>query len=343
MSAKVQDPSSIPWDPNNDVFPSRKDLPKLPNAPEGAAWFWGKDDHCGRLNLLTPARVVGAASEEIKTGETAPLDLPTNIPTHPGVGRQAFRQEIKPLVEGLAYDDVYTLNTQSGTQWDGFRHASHMSTATFYNGTKAKDITGPDATDKCSIHFWRDNGFTGRGVFLDYRSYAKSKGLPKYDTTLVAGAVSFEELKACGEHQGLDIRPASQGGDIRPGDILFIRFGWVEDYYQGHSGAGKENEGEGSGSIGLKQDQEVLDWLHDCYFAAVAGDSPGFERWPSPEKWLMHEYILALWGMPIGEMVDLERVSELAKKHNRSTFFFTSAPFRTVGGIASYLNATAIF
>ncbi len=25
-------------------------------------------------------------------------------------------------MENMAYDDKYTLNTQSGTQWDGFRH-----------------------------------------------------------------------------------------------------------------------------------------------------------------------------------------------------------------------------
>lgn len=25
----------------------------------------------------------------------------------------------------------------------------------------------------------------------------------------------------------------------------------------------------------------MLDWLHDCYFAAVGGDSPSFEAWPS--------------------------------------------------------------
>ena len=69
---------------------------------------------------------------------------------------------------------------------------------------------------------------------------------------------------------------------------------------------------------------------------------PAFEQWP-PTEWMLHEYLLALWGVPIGEMVDLEKVAELAKKNNRWTFFVTSAPFRTIGGVASWLNATAIF
>lgn len=40
-------PEDIPWDPDNTQLPTRKQLPKIPNAPEGAAWFWGKDDYVG--------------------------------------------------------------------------------------------------------------------------------------------------------------------------------------------------------------------------------------------------------------------------------------------------------
>lgn len=40
----VQVPDTLPWDPNCTRFPSRKELPKLPGAPEDAAWVWGKDD-----------------------------------------------------------------------------------------------------------------------------------------------------------------------------------------------------------------------------------------------------------------------------------------------------------
>ena len=43
--------------------------------------------------------------------------------------------------------------------------------------------------------------------------------------------ISFEELYHCGKDQGIDIRPAAQGGDIKIGDILFIRSGWVEAYH----------------------------------------------------------------------------------------------------------------
>lgn len=57
----------------------------------------------------------------------------------------------------------------------------------------------------------------------------------------------------------------------------------------------------------------------------------------------LHGFILALWGMPLGEMIDLERVAELAKKNGKYTFFFTSAPANVVGGVSSHVNGTAIF
>ena len=45
-----------------------------------------------------------------------------NHPEVPAFGRESFKHEIKTLAENIAFDDKYELNTQSGTQWDGFRH-----------------------------------------------------------------------------------------------------------------------------------------------------------------------------------------------------------------------------
>ena len=37
--------TSLPFDPDSTSFPSRKDVPGGEDAPEGAAWVWGKDDN----------------------------------------------------------------------------------------------------------------------------------------------------------------------------------------------------------------------------------------------------------------------------------------------------------
>lgn len=248
----------------------------------------GEDDNIGRLNLLTPTRVA-AAGKEIKSGEIVPVNLPLNTPEVPAFGRESFHHEIKTLAEDLAYDDLYTLNTQSGTQFDGFRHFAHMASGTFYNNTKGSDIVGPGANHKCSVHHWAQHGIAGRGILLDYRGYAHKKGI-NYDPYEYY-PISFEELKHCAADQGLDIRPAAQGGDVKIGDILFVRTGWVEAY---HSKPPQERnelavrphvlgKDDGQRFAGLSQEERVLDWLHDSYFSAVAGDAPAFEAWPTHE------------------------------------------------------------
>ena len=45
----------------------------------------------------------------------------------------------------------------------------------------------------------------------------------------------------------------------------------------------------------------------------------------------LHEYILALWGMPLGEMLDLEKLAKTCREKNRWFFFFTSAPANCPG------------
>ncbi|KAL9006896.1 MAG: hypothetical protein Q9188_000351 [Gyalolechia gomerana] len=341
--------TTIPFDPDCTKFPSRKDVPRRADAPRDAAWVWGEDDQLGRINLLTPTRVK-AASAEIKTGETISLNLPLTEPGTPCFHRETFKHEIKDLAEGKAFDDLYTLNTQSGTQWDGFRHVSNLATGTFYNNTHAADIIGPEANLKDSVHHWNGHGgLVGRGVLLDYRAYADKKGV-QYDS-FIDHRIPYEELYLCGKDQGIDIRPQAQGGDIKIGDILFIRSGFVVKYHEVKSSEewakvalrphaiGPDDQQRWAG---VAQEEKMLDWLHDCYFAAVAGDSPSFEAWPSNREYYLHEYLLAMWGCPIGEMLDLEKLAKRCHETNRWTFFVTSAPNNVPGGVSTHANATAI-
>lgn len=122
--------------------------------------------------------------------------------------------------------------------------------------------------------------------------------------------------------------------------MLFVRSGWKEAYDSKspearakaalRHGSGKDGE-DGQRYAGLSQEQKILDWLHDCYFAAVGGDAPAFEAWPTHEEYHLHEYILALWGMPLGEMLDLEKLAVKCREKNRWFFFFSSAPANCPG------------
>jgi hypothetical protein len=220
-------PLTIPFDPNSSTLPSRKNLPAIPDAPDGAAWVWGPADNLGRLNLLTPTRIASAA-KLITTGLVVPLNLPLTVPAVPAFGRQPFKHTIKALSPGLAYDDIYELNTQSGSQWDGFRHCAHFSSGKFYNGITAAEIVGPEANSRIGVGCWAERGIVGRGVLLDY--WGVVQGTEKEYDPFEWHAITWEELRKCGESQGVDIRPVSEGGDIQVGDLLFVRSGWCVAY-----------------------------------------------------------------------------------------------------------------
>ena len=62
----------------------------------------------------------------------------------------------------------------------------------------------------------------------------------------------------------------------------------------------------------------------------------------SDEQFRMHETILSGFGLPIGELFDLEELAKECKKQKRWTFFMTSEPLNLVGGVGSPPNAVAI-
>jgi kynurenine formamidase len=92
---------------------------------------------------------------------------------------------------------------------------------------------------------------------------------------------------------------------------------------------------------GFESTFEVLGWLWDSKIAAVAGDCPGFEAWP-PSEQVMHQILLAGFGMPIGEMFTFDELAKECEKQQRWTFFLTSEPLNVQGGVASPPNALAI-
>lgn len=87
----------------------------------------------------------------------------------------------------------------------------------------------------------------------------------------------------------------------------------------------------------------MLKWIWESEFAAVAGDMIAFEAFPfqSTDFW-MHEWLLAGWGIPIGELFDLERLAGECRRLGKWTFFFSSVPLKVPGGVASPPNGVAI-
>ena len=166
---------------------------------------------------------------------------------------------------------------------------------------------------------------------MDYVAYAARHGIKynAYDRFSISVA-------------DLDAMVAEQNLKLKVGDILLVRSGYVK----WHDQSTDEERVEGSKNVvfgGVESTMEAVEWIWNHHFAAVAGDSPAWEAMPPEGGFYLHDYILSMWGMPLGEMFDLEKLAKLCEKHKRWSFFITSAPLNIVNGIASPPNAICIF
>ncbi len=312
-------------------LPAFDDLPVQPGAPPRSAWgLWGDDDQVGALNLLTPARVA-AAARLARTGAVYPLNWELELPHPPLFGRDVLRHEIRRR-HAWANDDVYhDFNTQSSSQWDGLTHYGNKVYHGFYNGVTDAQITGgPDTRN--GIQAWARRGIAGRGVLLDYRRWALARGIAYSPGE--RHEISVEALEATARAQGVG---------LQTGDILVVRFGWVEWYLSLSQQERATVAAPPHVAAGVTQGDDTLRYLWDHHVAAVVGDNISFEAYPAhPERGFMHETLLALWGMPIGEMFYLEALADACAADGVYEFLFTSAPLNKLGGVASPPNALAI-
>ncbi|EPE28302.1 Putative cyclase [Glarea lozoyensis ATCC 20868] len=317
-------------------FPPFEALPLQKSGPPGNAWgLFGDDDELGMLNLLTPETTRDAA-REIREGIRIALDWPLNKPSHPTFERQRFHHAILHRAgPTFMNDDAVHMNTQSSTQWDGFRHYGYQKEKKFFNGHTQQEF---ESSTALGLNVWVEKGgIVGRGVLLDWASWAAENG--KSLSPFQTGAVELSHLKQIVKEQDIE---------FKPGDILFIRSGFSAAYNKLSDAEQRAfPDREPPGLLGLEATKNVLRWIWENKFAAVGGDSPSFERGPAtgpyndPETTL-HQWLLAGWGLPIGEMFDLEKLASECRRLGRYSFFLSSVPLHIPGGVASPPNAIAI-
>lgn len=316
-------------------LPAFDELPIKPELPPRSAWgVFGEDDEIGTLNLLTPARVASAAAL-VKTGEVFAMNWELEQPNPPLFSRQVLEHTVHRRRRNV-FDDIYNnFNTQSSSQWDGLRHFGNPQFG-FYNGVTEEQITDP-ANSINGIHHWARRGIAGRGVLIDFARFAAANGIAFHPGE--GSGITAEQLQAAADWQGLS---------FQTGDILLLRTGWIE-WYSGLNGAERAQLAEPGAlkASGLAQREDSLRFLWDNHFAAVASDTPSFETAPLPAPGgetgeALHNTIIGLWGMPIGEMFTLDALASACAADKRYECFFTAAPLNKLGGVASPPNALAI-
>lgn len=291
-----------------------------------------------------------------------------NIP-----GRKAPEHNVLHLPEtmgasvGSAWDDELSINTQSSSQWDSLCHFQHQKSRLAYNGAKPAKVffraASTAANRMPTLDHWHERGgMVARGVLVDYKAYAEERGIAfgAFDGTRITVA----DIEACAAHQGVE---------FRPGDVLVVRTG-ATLHVDSNTAEDVATAMGGMKISGVHGCEETARWLWNKRFAAVTGDSNSFEAFPplKPDgseggmsdlgkqhlslslslysqddelTWsiVLHSYLLSLFGMPIGEIWDLQRLSEHCKKTKRYSFMLTSIPLNHPCLIASPPNAIAIF
>lgn len=315
-------------------LPDYDDLPVRPEKPPRSAWgVWGDDDEIGAINLLTPDKVLDAAGL-VTRGVVFPLNWDIEMPDPPFYGRGPLKHTV--VDQGDGQDDYYdNFYPQQSSQWDGLSHVGHSEHG-YYNGRTPADFTGKPGA-KNGVEHWARRGIVGRGVLLDAERYFAAKGDPIHPAK--TRDITAEDLRSIA---------AAQGTELRDADIVLLRTGWMR-WYESISAAervevAKLAVAQTMEGPGLDASESMARFLWNSHVAGVAADTSTLEAWPHrfrPGEYL-HMDVLALLGIPIGELWYLDALADDCAADGVYEFMLTSAPLNKTGGVASPPNALAI-
>lgn len=302
---------------------------------------WGAEDERGAANFITPAEVV-AAAKWIREGRLFSLAIPLD-----GTG-PAFPPRTPPhhtmTLTGADYvaapgepfwgspkvrfaDDYIYMPLQGSTQWDGLSHAWYDGR--LYNGVPESALRsapiGGGAT-RLGIENVKD-GLVGRGVLIDVLAY-KGGTLPEgYPIT----------------RADLEGALRAQKTEVRRGDIVLVRTGWVPGFYRQETPVARVAY-LSAPQTGITSD--VVPWVKEKQIAGIAADNLALEVYPSdiaPELGVpLHGNLIRDLGVYIGEIWWLEELAADCARDGRYVFFLAAQPLNVTGGVGSPLNPIAI-
>jgi len=313
-----------------DPLPSFDQLPAVDGAPPHSAWWlFGRDDEVGLFNLQTPERIA-AAAKLVARGAMFALNWKLELPDPPLFGRGALTHRI--IAGAIHHDDVLdNFYPQASSQWDTLIHVGN-STHGFYNGIDRTEVTGLPGT-RGGVEHWARRGIAGRAVLLDMARFLESRGDPIDLAT--DRRFSIEELEACRQAQGVE---------IEPGDVLLIHTGWTA-WYEALDPERRAALADMASfrAPGIAAGEAMARYLWDLHIVAAASDVPSLEAWPPRRDTggFLHEWLLGLFGLAIGEMWDLDALAADCAADGRYTCFLVSAPLNKLGGVGSPPNAIA--
>jgi kynurenine formamidase len=288
---------------------------------------WGDDDERGALNLITP-EVVLAATDVCTTGKVYNLGLPVaryGTPVFPYRGAPQrltltsqtdaeMNVQYGALPGVGANEDVLVIPAHNGTHMDALCHV--YADEQFYNGRSAQGFTSHNGAPWCGIE--KTGGFAGRAVLLDVAGHHGVDWLePGYNVTA-------DDLEAA---------RVAAGVELRSGDILLVRTGWLDLF------ADVTSRMEEPPFMQPGLGASTVDYIAERDVAVVGCDNAAVEVIPFDGQFLeLHIELLVKRGLTLLEHLVL---TPLAKDGVRECLLVV-APMLVTGGTGSPINPIAI-
>ncbi len=294
-----------------DDLPAYRDLPELGSLGIRHARDALPPD-AGTLSFIGRDDVVSASST-VEHGETIPLNLAVDAFAPPLFGRAAMEHRVLEVTRSDNEDLIDSFNTQASSQIDGLAHVRAREFG-YFDGSTDLD----SARENVGMHHWARRGIAGRGVLLDLA----------VDDPFDGSTIHAQDLRSCAEREGVT---------LRRGDILLVRTGWAAAYLENPEPRGAKHW------RGLSASDEMAEFLWDSRIAMLGTDNPAVEDSPGdPSVGSLHRRLLPGLGLPLMELLDLERLVVRCAELNRWSFLFVAVPLHLRGGVASTANAMAI-
>jgi kynurenine formamidase len=294
---------------------------------------WGQDDELGTTNLIEP-HLIAQAAHSVKKGKGFALAIPFDFggpqlgavagrfnPVHSmlSTGTDALSKPHGPNGFGYA-DDLITMPLQCATQWDGLSHVFHEGR--MYNGFGANLVSSQGAS-RNGIEKLAQR-LVGRAVLLDVPGYLG------VEANAPGHAITSGELETVAAREKVE---------IRRGDILLVRTGWMAPFLA----SGTWNGYADGDCPGISY--TAAEWLHDRDIAAIASDTYRVEVKPTDlvgARSPLHILALVYMGMPLGEIFNLEDLAKDCLDDGVYEMLLVAAPLPFTGAVGSPINPYAI-
>lgn len=300
---------------------------------------WGPDDEVGALNYLDAKEVLRGA-QHIRTGDVFTLQIQMGRSDGPGdplwPGRRAMEKKMEldestwdgegapQFPGGLHYaDDTAVLFLQGSTQYDALGHVWYDGQ--LWNGYDARTTIG--TMDKASVLPIAEKGIVGRGVLIDMARHRGKDWLDKGETF---------------DHTDLEAAASAQGVTIEPHDILCVRTGFMNYWYELND---KEKFYDGFNEPGLTYSRELVEWFQQREIPNLVTDTIANEVTYEPGSGValpLHCALMRNLGVTLTEIVWLEELAAACAEDGRWSFLYAAAPLKVVGGSGSPVNPIAI-